>query len=79
VSKLLFKATATPSLRRCVLVHDDMNERNILVDKDGHITGVGNSSLLSLRLIIDYPPWLSYDGSSDPPFSNARETFWLEP
>jgi hypothetical protein len=27
----------------------------------------------------NYPPWLSYDGSSDPRFSNPQETFWLEP
>jgi hypothetical protein len=58
-----------------------MNERNILIDKDGHITGVVDWEYQTLQpavLAATYPPWLSYDGSCDPRFSNPQETFWLD-
>ena len=69
-----------PSLLRCVLSHSDLNEMNILVDKNGSITGVVDWEYQVLHpavLAASYPPWLSYDGPKDPRFVNPEE-FWLE-
>lgn len=71
----------TSLLLRCVLVHSDLNEMNILVEKDGKITGVIDWEYQTLEpavLAADYPAWLSYDACSDPRFANAKETFWLD-
>ena len=70
-----------PSLFRCVLVHRDLNETNILVDKDGSVTGVIDWEYQALHpavLAASYPPWLSYDGCDDPRFVIPEETVWLD-
>jgi hypothetical protein len=71
----------TSSLLRCVLVHNDLNEMNILVDKGGRITGVIDWEYQTLQpavLAADYPQWLSYDACCDPRFADPKQTFWLE-
>jgi len=78
---LLSDARANPALLRCVLVHGDLNERNILVDKDGRITGVVDWEYQILEpavLAAEYPPWLSYDGCCDPSFADHAQMLWLE-
>lgn len=80
VAELLSKGT-TFSLLRCVLVHSDLNEMNILVEKDGSIAGVIDWEYQTLEpavLAAEFPPWLLYDGCSYPRFANAKETFWLD-
>ncbi|KIM43812.1 hypothetical protein M413DRAFT_26107 [Hebeloma cylindrosporum] len=70
-----------PTLFRCVLVHRDLNDMNILVDKSGSITGVIDWEYQVLHpavLAACYPPWLSYDGCSDPRFVNPIMTLWLD-
>jgi hypothetical protein len=77
----LLSTTATSALLRCVLVHDDLNDTNILVDKGGHITGVVDWEYQTLQpaiLAADYPPWLSYDGCCDPRFVDPKRTLWLD-
>jgi hypothetical protein len=69
------------ALFRCVLVHRDLNDMNILVDKNGSITGVVDWEYQGLHpavLAASYPPWLSYDGCDDPRFANPKQTFWLD-
>ena len=71
----------TSRLFRCVLVHDDLHEMNILVDKGGRITGVIDWEYQTLQpaiLAADYPQWLSYDACCDPRFADPKQTFWLE-
>jgi hypothetical protein len=71
----------SPSLFRCVLAHNDLNEMNILVDESGRITGVVDWEYQTLQpaiLAADYPPWLSYDGCCDPRFADPKQTFWLD-
>jgi hypothetical protein len=80
LAKLLSKATNSGFLR-CVLVHNDLNEMNILVDEGGRITGVIDWEYQILQpavLSTDYPPWLSYDGCCDPRFADPKQTFWLD-
>ena len=80
LAALSSKATAS-SLFRCVLVHNDLNEMNILVDESGRITGVIDWEYQTLQpavLAADYPPWLSYDGCCDPRFADPKKTFWLD-
>jgi len=70
-----------PTLLRCVLVHRDLNDMNILVDKNGSITGVVDWEYQVLHpavLAASYPPWLSYDGCNDPRFVNPKQNFWLD-
>ena len=70
-----------PSLFRCVLVHRDLNEANILVNKDGSVTGVIDWEYQALHpavLAASYPPWLSYNGCDDPRFSIPEQRFWLD-
>ncbi|KAF9520842.1 hypothetical protein BS47DRAFT_1481178 [Hydnum rufescens UP504] len=77
----LLSETTTSNLFRCVLVHNDLNEMNILVDEDGNITGVIDWEYQTLQpaiLAADYPPWLSYDDCSDPRFADHKQTFWLD-
>jgi len=77
----LLSTTATSALLRCVLVHDDLNDTNILVDKGGRITGVVDWEYQTLQpaiLAADYPPWLSYDGCCDPRFADPKQTLWLD-
>ena len=53
---------------------------NILVDKNGSITGVVDWEYQALHpavLAASYPPWLSYDGCNGPRLAN-KQTFWLE-
>jgi hypothetical protein len=78
---LLSSEATISNLLRCVLVHNDLNERNILVDEGGCITGVIDWEYQTLQpaiLAADYPPWLSYDGSCDPRFADPKQTFWLD-
>ena len=77
----LLSEAATSTLLRCVLVHEDLNDMNILVDKSGRITGIIDWEFQTLQpavLAAHYPPWLSYEGCSDPRFANPKETFWLD-
>ena len=55
--------------RRLVLVHDDLNETNILVDAHGEVTGIIDwefHSLLPAVLAAQYPRWIRYDSIYDP-------------
>ncbi|KAF8055210.1 hypothetical protein FPV67DRAFT_1745477 [Lyophyllum atratum] len=81
----LFESNATmtsqAALLRCVLVHTDLNDMNILADETGQITGVIDWEYQILQpavLAASYPPWLSYDGCSDPRFANHATTLWME-
>ena len=70
-----------PTLLRCVLVHRDLNDMNILVGKNGSITGVVDWEYQVLHpavLAAGYPPWLSYDGCNDPRFVDPKQMFWLD-
>ena len=70
-----------PRLLRCVLVHRDLNDMIILVDKKGSITGMVDWEYQILHppvLAASYPPWLCYDGWNDPRFANPKQTFWLD-
>ena len=70
-----------PTLLHCVLVHRDLNDMNILIDKNGSITGVVNWEYQVLHptvLAASYLPWLLYDGCNDPHFVNPKENFWLD-
>ena len=76
----LLSSPSAPTLLRCVLVHRDLNDMNILVDKNGSITGVVDWEYQALQpavLTASYPPWLSYDGCNGPHLAN-KQTFWLE-
>ncbi|KAI0349004.1 hypothetical protein OH77DRAFT_1525993 [Trametes cingulata] len=67
-----------PSLRRCVLVHDDLNQTNILADERGHITGVIDWEHQSVRpavLAAKYPGCIRYDGVSDPQYVSG-DVWW---
>ena len=78
LTNLLSNLNASTLLRR-VLVHRDLNDMNILVDKSGAITGVVNWEYQVLHpavLAASYPPWLSYDGCNDPRFVDPKQTFW---
>ena len=69
-----------PTLR-CVLVHRDLNNMNILVDKNGSITGVVDWEYQVLHFAVlaaSYPPWLWYDGCNDPRFVDPKQSFWLD-
>jgi Phosphotransferase enzyme family len=71
----------TSSLLRCILVHNDLNDMNILVDKHGCITGIIDWEYQTLQpavLAADYPQWLSYDACCDPRFADPKQTFCLE-
>ena len=77
----LLSNPSAPTLLRCVLVHRDLNDTNILVDKNGSITGVVDWEYQVLHpgiLAASYPPWLSYDGCDDPRFVDPKQTFWLD-
>ncbi|KAG6855972.1 hypothetical protein H0H87_008870 [Tephrocybe sp. NHM501043] len=80
LGKLESKDTAR-SLLRCVLSHEDLNEQNILLDEQGHITGVVDWEYQLIKpafLAAEYPPWLSYDACVDPRFADTYYTVWLE-
>ncbi|KAH9859111.1 kinase-like domain-containing protein [Lenzites betulinus] len=71
---------ARPALRRCVLVHDDLNHSNILVDAGGDITGIIDWEYASIRpavMAADYPDFLRYDGVADPALESNKNSFWL--
>ena len=84
IERILTDISSNPNaatLLRCVLVHRDLNDMNILIDKNGSITGVVDWEYQVLHpaiLAASYPPWLSYDGCDDPLFADPKHTFWLE-
>ncbi|GLB42982.1 hypothetical protein LshimejAT787_1204310 [Lyophyllum shimeji] len=81
LADLFSKTSDCTSLLRCVLAHGDLNERNILVDKSGNITGIVDWEYQVLHpavLAADYPPWLSYDGCCDPRFADPKQMLWLD-
>ncbi|KJA21256.1 hypothetical protein HYPSUDRAFT_42404 [Hypholoma sublateritium FD-334 SS-4] len=58
LAELLSNVTSS-TLLRCVLVHRDLNDTNILVDQNGHITGVIDWEYQVLHPVVlaaDYPP-----------------------
>lgn len=76
----LLKKTKAGSLRRCVLRHDDLNDRNILASDEGNITGIVDWEYHSVQpaiLAVEYPPWLLYDGPFNPKFASVN-TVWLD-
>ncbi|KAF9043643.1 hypothetical protein BDZ89DRAFT_238779 [Hymenopellis radicata] len=76
----IMQSTSSPSLRRCVLCHDDLNEQNILIHPDGNISAVIDWEYHSIKpviLAVSSPPWLKYDGTLSPYTTNGQ-TFWLE-
>uniref|UniRef100_P9WEI0 Clavilactone A biosynthesis cluster protein Y n=1 Tax=Ampulloclitocybe clavipes TaxID=56467 RepID=CLAY_AMPCV len=73
------KSLTSPSLRRCVLMHDDLHDANILVDIHGNITGVLDWEFHSIQpavLAVGYPAWLSYDDTNDPRFASSS-VWWV--
>ena len=73
---------AVNASRRLVLVHDDLNETNILVDAHGEVTGIIDwefHSLLPAVLAAQYPRWIRYDGAYNPqiPSDGKTEKYWL--
>ncbi|KAI0808352.1 hypothetical protein C8Q74DRAFT_131080 [Fomes fomentarius] len=59
--------------RRCVLSHDDLRETNVLVDEQGHLTGIVDWEFHSTKPIVlaaRYPVWIQYSGIHDPRFAN---------
>lgn len=59
--------------RRCVLSHDDLRETNVLVDEQGHLTGIVDWEFHSTKPIVlaaRYPVWVQYSGIHDPRFAN---------
>lgn len=61
-----------PSLRRCVVRHDDLNSTNILTNEHGKVTAVIDWELHSIQpaiLAVEYPRLLWYEGLYDPSFA----------
>ncbi len=74
------RSISPPSLRRCVLCHDDMNNQNILIQSDGRISAVIDWELHLLQpaiLVASSPPWLVYDGPLSPEFA-WEGIIWLD-
>ncbi|KAI8972400.1 kinase-like domain-containing protein [Trametes punicea] len=75
---LICKRLDSPSYRRCVLTHDDLNQTNILVSDEGDITGIVDWEYQSVRpavLAASYPGCIRYDGVGDPQFA-SENTWW---
>ncbi|KAI0370829.1 hypothetical protein BV20DRAFT_994726 [Pilatotrama ljubarskyi] len=76
------KRLSRPSLRRCVLVHDDLNQTNILSNESGEITGVIDWEYQSVRpavLAAKYPGCIRYDGINDPQYASGDEWWTVSP
>lgn len=77
----LLLSSVVLSLLCCTLVRRDLNNMNILVDWNEHITGVVDWEYQIIHptlLVADYPPWLLYDGCNDPHFVDSEEVFWSD-
>ncbi|KAI0357934.1 hypothetical protein OH77DRAFT_1316528 [Trametes cingulata] len=73
---------ARPSLRRCVLIHDDLNQTNILSNEAGEITGVIDWEYQSVRpavLAAKYPGCIRYDGINDPRYVSGDAWWTVSP
>jgi len=76
--EILLSQMPTSSPIRCVLIHNDLNNINILVDKGSRITGVIDWEYQVLQpdvVAADYAQWLSYDACCDPRFADPKQTF----
>ena len=66
---------------RCALMHNDLNDSNILVDgESGVVTGIIDwelHSIIPLCLAAEYPRFLRRDGMLDPKY-NESNMWWLE-
>ncbi|TBU49293.1 hypothetical protein BD309DRAFT_882618 [Dichomitus squalens] len=73
---------AESPFRRSILVHEDLNETNVLVGAQGEVAGIVDwefHSVLPAVLAAQYPRWIRYDGALDPR-SGAGGTmakYWL--
>ncbi|EGN98615.1 hypothetical protein SERLA73DRAFT_73235 [Serpula lacrymans var. lacrymans S7.3] len=79
IRKLLLSYDS-PCLRRFVLMHDHLDETNILTDDHGRITSIlgwGSHSIQPAILAAEYPSWLSYSGVNDPQFAPTSK-WWIE-
>ncbi|RDB26910.1 hypothetical protein Hypma_004959 [Hypsizygus marmoreus] len=68
-----------PSLRRCILVHEDLHYANALADAEGDITAVIDwefHALLPAILGVGYPSWWARDAIDDPRYAH-KGYYWL--